>query len=163
MTGHQACEAGSQEPRVGTTEKQGGSKAQVGDVIAVRLGDALHEPMEPEAPEIVAHLSRVERLAEDRRHIVAKIAVGEAARLEPKEHQAGKQREDPAIPETQSGGMVRADDHRLVNAAEHVFAKPAVVADSLDVLKTSIGLEADLPQGGPRCSIAPRLAQEGGI
>ena len=45
MVGRQACEAGSEEQRIGTAEKEGGSKTQIGDLVAVRLGGALNEPI----------------------------------------------------------------------------------------------------------------------
>lgn len=40
------------------------------------------------------------------------------------------------------------DHHRVSDLVKGVFAYGTIVADSLDVQKTSVGLEADLPQGG---------------
>src|SRR6187455_2588015 len=52
------------------------------------------------------------------------------------------------VREAQTAGSLSADLDRLIDTAERVFAHGTVLADPLDVQETSIGLEADLPQGG---------------
>jgi hypothetical protein len=37
---------------------------------------------------------------------------------------------------------------RTIDPAKRVFSKGAILADSLDVQETSVGLKADPPQGG---------------
>jgi len=48
----------------------------------------------------------------------------------------------------QRAGALTVDRHGLVDLTKRVFAHGAIVADRLDVQETSVGLEADLPQGG---------------
>ena len=57
------------------------------------------------------------------------------------------QRLNARIGEAQAGGAWPAP-RPVVDLPKRVFADHAVVAESLDVQKTSVGLEADLPQGG---------------
>src|SRR5258707_12388551 len=55
---------------------------------------------------------------------------------------------DRQVRETQGAGALTVDHHRFIHPPESVFADRAVVAGALDVQQTSVGLEADLPQGG---------------
>jgi hypothetical protein len=52
------------------------------------------------------------------------------------------------IGETQGTGPLTVNNHRLIDPAERVCADRAILADSLDVQKTSVGLKANLPQSG---------------
>ena len=49
--------------------------------------------------------------------------------------------------ETESRGPLLGDDPRALNGLKTALTDRAVVADSLDVEQTSIGLEAYFPQG----------------
>ncbi len=57
---YQACQAGAQESRIGASEEESGTYAHVGDVVTVALGYLLEKSVEPQAPEVVAHLGGVE-------------------------------------------------------------------------------------------------------
>ena len=52
------------------------------------------------------------------------------------------------IAEPQRRGSLTIDLDRSDDLIESIFADRAVVAETLDVEQTSVGLEADLPQGG---------------
>jgi hypothetical protein len=52
------------------------------------------------------------------------------------------------VGEPQGAGALPSDLDRFVDPAERVFAEGTVLADPLDVQGTSVGVEADPPQGG---------------
>ena len=79
--------------------------------------------------------------------MVPQVAGGETTRQETKHQQRAEQRLHRQVGEAQAAGPLTIDLDRFVHTAERVFADGAVLADPLDVQETSIGLEADLPQG----------------
>lgn len=82
-----------------------------------------------------------------RRDMLAQIPVGEAPREQTKQEQGGEEHQHSRIPETQGRGALLAHLHRLMNRLKGRFAQAAIMADSLDVQQTSVGVEADLAQG----------------
>jgi len=86
--------------------------------------------------------------AEERSEVLAQVAVGEPVGQETKHDERRQQRLDTGVGEAQSGGALTVDDDGRSDSSEGVFAAPGLVADSLDVQETSVGGEADLPQGG---------------
>src|SRR3972149_118686 len=65
-----------------------------------------------------------------------------------RKRKTSSRRLDARVGEAQGGGPLPLDRDRLGDAGERGFSNRAVVADSLDVQETSVGLKADLPQGG---------------
>ena len=77
-----------------------------------------------------------------------RVAVGETPRQETEHQQRAEQRLHRHVGEPQAAGPLPIDLDRFIDTAERVFADGTVLADPLDVQETSVGLEADLPQGG---------------
>src|SRR6266849_2768326 len=100
---------------------------------------------------MIRHLSRGNGLGcfpDEGGPVVAEFAVGKAPWQKTKNQQGTEQTLDEEIGKTQGTGPLTVDHRRFVQLAECVFADQAIVAESLDVQKTSVGLEADLPQSG---------------
>jgi hypothetical protein len=67
---------------------------------------------------------------------------------EAKQEQSAEERLHTCVAESESGGTLSFDLEWPVHLIERLFAEEAVVSDSLDVQKTSVGLKANLPQSG---------------
>ena len=80
--------------------------------------------------------------------MVPQIAVGKTTGQQTKHQQRAEQRLHRHVGEAQSTGPLPIDLDRFIDTAERVFADGTVLADPLDVQETSVGLKADLPQGG---------------
>jgi len=78
----------------------------------------------------------------------AHFRIGEPVELKTEDDQYGEQSLDARIAEPQSRSSLAIDLGRPDYPIERVFANRAIVGDLLDVEKTPVGLEADLPQGG---------------
>ena len=78
----------------------------------------------------------------------AHIAVSEADGAQRKETEGLHQREDPTIPEPETGGALVLHDDRLTDGIEGVFPDQAIVAQRFDAQQAPVGRKADLPQGG---------------
>jgi hypothetical protein len=52
------------------------------------------------------------------------------------------------VGEGQGAGALPFNFDRFIDTAERVLAEGTILADPLDVQETSVGLEADPPQGG---------------
>ncbi len=51
-------EAVADDPRIGTGEEERRAEPEVGEPVSVRRGDALDEPVQAEASEVVGHAAR---------------------------------------------------------------------------------------------------------
>ena len=109
------------------------------------------ETVEAQAPQLVRHSPGWERVrgqAEQRPQGCPEFTVAPAIRQQAEDHQQTEQGLDDRVGEAQGGGPLPCDGHWLGDVSERRFADRAVVADPLDVQQTSVGLKADLPQGG---------------
>jgi hypothetical protein len=80
--------------------------------------------------------------------VLTQVARGEALRQQPKQGESAEQGEDPRIEPSQRRHALPVDHDRPLDACERRVADRAVVAESLDVQQTSVGVKADLPQRG---------------
>ena len=115
------------------------------------LGYTHDQPMQAQTAQVIRHLSGGDGLgcfSQKGSPVVAKFAVGETPRQQTEHEQSSKESLYERIGEAQGTGSLTFDRHRLVELAKRVFADRAVVAETLDVQKTSVGFEADLPQSG---------------
>jgi hypothetical protein len=74
---------GSDQSCVGAAEKERGTKAGIGDAVAMRAGNALDQTMKPQPPQVVGHLALAElfgRQTEQRGEVLAQVLVGETPR-----------------------------------------------------------------------------------
>jgi hypothetical protein len=85
--------------------------------------------------------------AQQLRHEETHFRIGEPAELKTEYDQHGEQSLDALVTEPQSRGSLTIDRGRTDYPIERILAYRAIVGNLLDVEKTPVGLEADLPQG----------------
>ena len=141
-------ETGADQAGRGASEEERGSEAELRDLIAVGVGDAFDQTVEPEATQVVAHLALAELLGfdgQERGEVLAQGSVGEASGEQAEEHEGREECEDSRVAEAKPGRALPLDEGGFLDAGEGVFSEAGIVADSLDAQEASIGLEADLP------------------
>jgi hypothetical protein len=80
--------------------------------------------------------------------MVPQVASGETPGQETEYSHRAEQRLHSHVGEWQAAGPLPIDLDRSIDPMERVFAHGAVLAVPLDVQQTSVGLEAQPPQGG---------------
>jgi hypothetical protein len=142
---------GAQEAVVEQGVVQRSSQPEGGEVVAVGVGIAFDDAVHPGPTQLVAHLARgqcVGRDPEKASQVLAQVAVGEPVGLD-SEEQEGLEQGVSALPtEAQCRGALGLDDHRVVELGEGLLTQSGMRSCPLDVEETSVGGEADLPQGG---------------
>jgi hypothetical protein len=114
-------------------------------------GQAFNQAMQSQSPQVIGHLPGGELVwgqAQERREQRPQIAVGEPVGQQTKGDQGVEQGLDARVGEAQGRHPLPRHCLPLVDLLKGVFAQEAIVAEGLDVQQTSVGLEADLPQGG---------------
>ncbi len=113
-------------------------------------GNALDEAVQAQAPEVVGHASLGELGWGDTQQVsqrLAQVFVGKTLGQQGEQHDDAEQCLDARVVEVQGRSPLASDGDRLHHLLEGVLADGAIMADALDVEKTSVGLKADLPQG----------------
>jgi hypothetical protein len=149
--GHDLREARAQEPIIGAGAEEERSTPLPRHPIAMGPSDPLDQAVQAKSPQVVRHLTRchvVGRLPQQGGPTVPQVAVGETSGQETEHQQRAEQRLHRHVGEPQAAGALPTDLDRFIDTAERVLADGTVLADSLDVEKTSVGVEADPPQGG---------------
>ena len=149
--GSQAGKPRPQEACVRTREEHRNPKAEGSQPIAVGLGNPFNETVETETPKIVCHSALCDLFGVDAKHLgqrLAEIFVGETVDLEGKHDKNAEKRLDTPVIETERRNSLPIYLEGLNDLIEGTLADCTVVADSLDIEKTSVGLEANLPQCG---------------
>src|SRR5579871_2154041 len=144
-------QARSQDAVIGAGAEQCCPPAAGGHSVAVGAGHTLDQPVQAQAAQVISHLARGQgfrRLSQKRRPVIAQVAVGKTSGQQTKHQQCTQERLHGAVREAQGASPLFIDRYRLIEPAEGVLAQGAILADRLDVQQTSVGLEADLPQGG---------------
>ena len=116
-----------EEPRV----EHGDLCAGVGDAIAMAVGHAGDEAVEPEAAEIVGHGARPigGRIAPlELRHVIADIPMAESGGGEREETEGVHQGVDARVAEPEAGGALVVDEDGGRDGVECVFADQTIVA-----------------------------------
>src|SRR3989304_4190602 len=101
--------------------------------------------------QVVSHLAWGELIwgeAQEGGEQHSQIVIGKPLRQKPKSNEGAEQGLDMRIGETQSRDPLAGNSLRLVDLLKGIFSQAAIVAEGLDVQKTSVGLKADLSQGG---------------
>ena len=115
------------------------------------LGDARDQPVQAEAPEVVSQPPGREGCggqAEQRGKVRPELGGSESVGQQPEDDERAEEGLDAGIGEAQGREPLIGDHLGALHLLEGCFAEGTVVAESLDVEETSVGLEADLPQGG---------------
>jgi hypothetical protein len=141
----------SEESIVGADVEERGAKTVVGDAVAVGVGNGLDEPVEAKATKVVGHAALGHEAgvqAQQRSEEVTQVAIGEPSELQTQDDECGEEGTDTGLNEWQRGDTPGIYELGKVEFGEVVLADLTVVAGVKDVKQTSIGVEADLPQGG---------------
>src|SRR5918911_2172266 len=134
-----------------TGEVQGRAQPEVSNTVAVGLGNPFNHAVPAEAPQIVGHLSlrdQVGQLPGEQRELLSQITVCEAAGNQTKPDQQMPERQHTQVGGAESRGALAVDLDRTVQPVQRLFSHGAVLAETLDLEQTSVGLKADLPQCG---------------
>ena len=117
----------------------------------MRVGNALDEAVQTQTSEVVSHAPLGEFGWRDTQQVsqrLAQVFVGKTLRQQGKQHDDAEQRLYARVIEAQGRGSLAGNGDGLYDLLKSVFAERAIMADALDVQKASVGVEADLPQGG---------------
>ena len=147
----QTGDSWTQEACVRARKEHGNPETERSQLIAVGLGYPFDETVKAKAPEIVCHPALGDLAGVDAKHLsqgFAEIFVGETVDLEGKPAKDAEQRLGTRVIEPESGDSLSTYVEGLNDLIECILADCTVVADSLDIEKTSVGLEANLPQCG---------------
>jgi hypothetical protein len=139
-------QAGPQDSRINAGVEESGAKSPRSEAVAVSSREALDEAVEAQAPKVVAHAARADlsgAKAEQRSDLLAEILVRETPGNEHEEQERVQECLHPGVAEAKRGGAPPVDLTRTLQILEGILAERAVVTDSLDVEKTSVGLKAD--------------------
>ena len=115
------------------------------------MRNAVDDAVQSETPKVVCHSSDgvvgwIE--AQQLRKQYAHFLIVEPAQLETENNQDSEQGLHAFVTEPQGRSSLTVDFSRADYSIEGVLAYRAIVRNLLDVEKTPVGLEADLPQGG---------------
>src|SRR5262249_5137185 len=130
---------------------QGDPETERSQLIAVGLGYPFDETVKTKAPEVICHSTLGDLARVDAKHLshgLAEIFVGETVDLEGQHDKNAEQRLDTRSIETERRDPLPIYVEGLNHLLECILADCTVMADSLDVEKTPVGLEANLPQCG---------------
>jgi hypothetical protein len=145
-------QARAKHASVSTSEKEGYSPTEIRHLVAVCFWQALDEAMQAQASKVIGHLPGSQMVwgdAQEGRKQRPEIMAGESLRREKaKDNQCTQQSLHPCVCEAQRRHPLSGEDLRLVELLKSVLPQKAILAERLDVQKTSVGLEADLPQSG---------------
>jgi hypothetical protein len=98
--------------------------------------------VEPEAAQVVGHAALGELAgaqAQQVSDVLSQVTIGEATGQQVKDEQGREQRSRAWVVEAERRGALVADDRGAVDFLEFGFAQGRVVAQSLNVEKTSVG------------------------
>ena len=146
----QIRESTAQEALVSAAVEQGGFEAKGGEMIALGLEDALNEPVQAQAAQVIAHASGADLGlgdAEQLRKPWPQLAITQALGLEAKQNQHRQQCLHPLLAKRQRGDMLAVDLGRFLKFSKRLSSDVAVVGELLDLEHAPIGGEADLAQG----------------
>ena len=117
----------------------------------MRVGNALDQAMQAQPSQVIGHLAWGQLIwgkAQEGCQQHPQFVIGEAQRQKPKGDECAEQGLHAWIGETQSGDPLSRNRQRLADLLKSLFSQQAIVADLLDVQKTSVGLKANEPQSG---------------
>ena len=151
LLGDDLGEAGTQDPIIGAGAEQRGAPTLSRHPIAMGPGDPLDQAVQAAAAagDTSSGPGSCRRgFPQQGSPMVPQIAVGKTPRQQTEHQQRAEQRLHGHVGEAQTAGPLPIDLDRFIDPMERVFADGTVLADPLDVQETSVGLEADPPQGG---------------
>lgn len=139
-------QAGTERSGIQTGEEERHAPTKVGDLIALRLRDAFDQAMQAQPSQVVRHLSLGEMIwgeAQERCEQRPQLMIGEPLRQKPKGDEGAEQGLDARVGETQGSHALTRNGLRLIDLLKGLFSQKAIMAEGLDVQKTSVGLRSD--------------------
>ena len=137
---------GTQHAGMGPVVVHRRAQALVGDPVATGERDALDQPAQPQAAQVVGHPAAavvVDGQPEQRRDGFAQVAVLEAVGQNMEGEQRREQGLCAGVAEAQRRGALAVDDARPVEVVEPFGSDIAVVADALGARQAPVGGKAD--------------------
>ena len=141
----------TQDAGVSSGEEQSGSETKGCHGVAVSFWHSLDQAVQAESSQVVGDLSLghgLGILSQERSQVLPHVLVGETVGQKAEQRQRIQQGLRVRVVKPDRGSSLMVYLNGLGHFSESVFADGAVMADSLDVKKTSVGLEADSPQSG---------------
>ena len=120
------------------------------ELVTVTVRNALDDAVEAEPAKVVGQFSSGKMRwieAQQLRQQDAPFRISESAELKTEDDQYGEQSLDARITEPQSRSSLTVDFSRTDYPIKSILPHRTIVGDLLDVEKTPVGLEANLPQG----------------
>jgi hypothetical protein len=145
------CQTGADHSGIQAGEEESHAPTEVGDLVTMRVGNALDQAMQAQPSQVVSHLAWGQLIwgeAQERRQQRPQVVIGEPLRQKSKGNESIEQGLDAWVSEAQGRHPLSRKRLRLVHLLEGVFSEKAIVADLLDVQETSVSLKADVPQSG---------------
>ena len=131
--------------------EEGDFEPVAGGGVAMRLRNAMDQPLEAEPSQVVGHLGGGVRAPEERFDVGAEVAVAKAARQMGEGAEGLEQRHDARVAEAQRGDALAVFDGRALQPVERVLGQDAVVTDALDFEELAIDLVARGRAGAAGC------------
>jgi len=149
--GHDGRQPRPQRARPDARQEQGEAETGIGAAVPVPLPLPHDQPVQPQPPQVVRDPPRRERLRA--RPSGGATCWRRSRAVKPsgsnrKTTSAQEQGEHPRVEKPQRRHALPVDDDRPMHPLHCTLGDGTVVADRLDVQQTSIGVKADLPQGG---------------
>jgi hypothetical protein len=126
--------------------EEGDFESVAGSRVAVRVGNAMDQPLETQPPQVVGHLRGAVGAAEQRFDLRAEIAIAESARQMREGAESLEQGHDAGIGKAQRGDALTVCDRGVLSAIEGVLGQDTVVTDALDFEELAINLVAEVAQ-----------------
>ena len=114
----------------------------------MRLRNAVNQALQAESPEIVGHLGRGIRPAQEGFDVGPELTVVEASRQMGETAEGLEDGHDARVPKAKGRHALPRGDRRLLESVERVLREHAVVTDALDFQELAIDLLPEVAQVG---------------
>ena len=137
---------GPQDAEIEFRAEEGHLQAVTGGRIAMRLRDAMDQPFEAEASEVIGHLRGGVGPAEERLDLGPEFAIAESAGQMGEASKRLKERHDARVAEAQGGCPLVGFEGRALEPIERLLRQDALMTDAFDFQKLAIDLVAEVAQ-----------------
>ena len=134
--GKYSAQARAQDAVIDSREEQGGAQAEVGQPVTMRAREALDKLMQPQAAQVISHLSGGEGgggFPKESGEALPQMAVGESARQLRKRQQGVAEGLNLGIGEAERRSSLLIELAGTIDLLEGLFGQDTVVADFFDL------------------------------
>ena len=131
--------------------EQADTHALASDMIAMAARVSDDDTVETQPSQVIGHPSRrvlLRGVAHKLSDVRPQVGIAESLWQKREQTQCLKQGHHAFIPKTQGTSPLPIDELWLIDLFKGLIAQLAVLADLFDVEESSVGVKADLPQGG---------------